>query len=72
MVIATEILRAAGQTFLVGTTGIKSIGGTNLINGSTRDIFFMSGTFINVDDGYEAYIDVVSFSKTSKRCVNFY
>lgn len=71
MGIATEILRAAGQTFLVGTTGIKSIGGTNLINGSTRDIFFMSGTFINVDDGYEAYIDVVSFQKLAKGASTF-
>jgi hypothetical protein len=71
MVIATEILRAAGQTFLVGTTGIKSIGGANLINGSTRDIFFMSGTFINVDDGYEAYIDVVSFQKLAKGASTF-
>jgi len=71
MVIATEIIRAAGQTFLVGTTGIKSIGGANLINGSTRDIFFMSGTFINVDDGYEAYIDVVSFQKLAKGASTF-
>jgi hypothetical protein len=71
MVIATEILRDAGQTFLVGTTGIKSIGGANLINGSTRDIFFMSGTFINVDDGYEAYIDVVSFQKLAKGASTF-
>ena len=71
MVIATEIIRAAGQAFLVGTTGIKSIGGANLINGSTRDIFFMSGTFINVDDGYEAYIDVVSFQKLAKGASTF-
>jgi len=72
MVIATEIIRAAGQDFLtVSTRGIKSIGGTNLINGSTRDIFFMSGTFINVDDGYEAYIDVVSFQKLAKGASTF-
>ncbi len=66
MVVATEILRAAGQTFLLGATGIRSAAGTNAINGSTRDTFFMSGTFINVDDGYEAYIDVVSFQKLPK------
>lgn len=66
MVVATEILRAAGQTFLLGATGIRSAAGTNAINGSTRDAFFMSGTFINVDDGYEAYIDVVSFQKLPK------
>jgi hypothetical protein len=71
MVYATEKIRDAGQTFLVGTTGIKSIGGANLINGSTRDIFFMSGTFINVDDGYEAYIDVVSFQKLAKGASTF-
>lgn len=66
MVIATEIIRAAGQTFLLGATGIRSAAGTNAINGSTRDAFFMSGTFINVDDDYEAYIDVVSFQKLPK------
>jgi len=66
MVVATEILRAAGQTFLLGATGIRSAAGTNAINGSTRDTFFMSGTFINVDHGYEAYIDVVSFQKLPK------
>jgi hypothetical protein len=66
MVVATEILRAAGQTFLLSSTGIRSAAGTNVINGSTRDTFFMSGTFINVDHGYEAYIDVVTFQKLPK------
>jgi hypothetical protein len=66
MVAATETIRAAGQTFLLGASGIRSAAGTNAINGSTRDTFFMSGTFINVDDGYEAYIDVVSFQKLPK------
>jgi hypothetical protein len=57
MVAATETIRAAGETFLTGSTGIQAIAG------NTKDVFFCSGTFINVDDGYEAYIDVNTFKK---------
>jgi hypothetical protein len=71
MVAATETIRAAGQTFLTSASGIRSAAGTNAINGSTRDTFLMTGTFINVDDGYEAYIDVVSFQKLAKGASSF-
>lgn len=57
MVVATEILRVAGETFLIGATGIQNITGLN------KDVFFCSGTFINVDDRYEAYINVNTFKK---------
>jgi hypothetical protein len=57
MVVATEILRAAGETFLLGASGISAI------SGNTKDVFFCSATFINVDDGYEAYINVNTFKK---------
>ncbi len=71
MVYATEKIRDAGQTYLTGSTGIISAAGTNAINGSTRDSFLMTGTFINVDDGYEAYIDIVSFQKLPKGTSTF-
>jgi len=57
MVAATEIIRAAGETFLTGPTGIEAIGGLS------KDVFFCSGTFINVDDGYLPYINISSFKK---------
>jgi hypothetical protein len=57
MVIATEIIRAAGETFLTGATGIQAIGGL------TKDVFFCSGIFINVDDSYLPYITITSFKK---------
>jgi hypothetical protein len=57
MVFATEIIRAAGETFLTGPTGIEAI------SGLTKDVFFCSGIFINVDDSYLPYITISSFKK---------
>ena len=57
MVVATEIIRVAGETFLIGSTGIQAIGGL------IKDVFFCSGIFVNVDDGYEAYISINTFKK---------
>lgn len=57
MLAATEIIRAAGETFLTGATGIEAIGGLS------KDVFFCSGIFINVDDGYLPYITISSFKK---------
>ena len=56
--LATEYIRADADTFLTGASGIIA---ANV--GSNVDVFFCSGTFINVDDGYEAYIDVNKFEK---------
>ena len=57
MVIATELIRANGETFLLGASGISAI------SGNTKDVIFCSGTFINVDDGYDAYVNINTFKK---------
>jgi hypothetical protein len=58
MVYATEKIRLSADTFLTGASGII---GANV--GTGIDVFYCSGTFINTDDGYNAYIDVTSFKK---------
>jgi len=58
MVYATEKIRLASDTFLTGASGII---GANV--GIGIDVFYCSGTFINTDDGYNAYINVISFKK---------
>ena len=58
MKYCTERIRIAGDTFLTGASGIIAANvGTNV------DVFYCSGTFINVDHGYNAYVDVISFKK---------
>jgi Limiting CO2-inducible proteins B/C beta carbonyic anhydrases len=58
MVYATEKIRLAADTFLTGASGIIA---ANV--GVGIDVFYCSGTFINTDDGYNAYVDVTSFQK---------
>jgi len=58
MVYATEKIRLASDAFLTGASGII---GANV--GTGIDVFYCSGTFINTDDGYNAYINVTSFQK---------
>jgi len=58
MVYATEKIRLSADTFLTGASGII---GANV--GAGIDVFYCSGTFINTDDGYNAYINVTSFKK---------
>ena len=58
MVYATEKIRLASDAFLTGASGII---GANV--GTGVDVFYCSGTFINTDDGYNAYINVTSFQK---------
>ena len=58
MVYATEKIRLAGDTFLTGASGIIA---ANV--GVGIDVFYCSGTFINTDDGYNAYLNVTSFKK---------
>jgi hypothetical protein len=58
MVYATEKIRLSADTFLTGASGII---GANV--GTGIDVFYCSGTFINTDDGYNAYINVISFKK---------
>jgi hypothetical protein len=56
--LATEYIRVASDTFLTGASGIV---GANV--GANVDVFYCSGTFINVDHGYNAYVEVTSFKK---------
>ena len=58
MVYATEKIRLASDAFLTGATGII---GANV--GTGIDVFYCSGTFINTDDEFNAYINVTSFKK---------
>jgi hypothetical protein len=58
MVYATEKIRLAGNTFLTGVSGIT---GANV--GAGIDTFYCSGTFINTDDGFNAYVNVTAFKK---------
>lgn len=58
MVYATEKIRLSADTFLTGASGIIA---ANV--GAGIDVFYCSGTFINTDDGYNAYINVISFKK---------
>jgi hypothetical protein len=58
MKYCTEKIRVASDTFLTGASGIIAANvGTNV------DVFYCSGTFINVDNGYNAYVKVTSFKK---------
>jgi hypothetical protein len=58
MVYATEKIRLSGNSFLTGVSGII---GANV--GVGVDVFYCTGTFINTDDGYNAYISVTAFKK---------
>lgn len=58
MVLATEKIRLASDTFLTGVSGIT---GTNV--GAGIDTFYCTGTFINTDDGFNAYVNVTAFKK---------
>ena len=58
MKYCTERIRIAGDTFLTGASGIIA---ANV--GANVDVFYCSGTFINADYGYNAYVDVISFKK---------
>jgi hypothetical protein len=58
MKYCTERIRIAGDTFLTGASGIIA---ANV--GANVDVFYCSGTFINADNGYNAYVDVNSFKK---------
>jgi hypothetical protein len=56
--LATEYIRVASDTFLTGASGIIT---ANV--GANVDVFYCNGTFINVDHGYNAYVEVTTFKK---------
>lgn len=58
MKYCTEQIRVESNTFLTGASGIIAANvGTNV------DVFYCNGTFINVDNGYNAYVEVTTFKK---------
>ena len=58
MKLATESIRAATST---QARANLTAGMTLFSPALTADVFVVNGTFINVDDGYQAYIQVNSF-----------
>lgn len=58
MVFATEKIRLSGNTFLTGASGIVD---TNV--GTNVDVFYCTGIFINTDDTFNAYVNVIEFKK---------
>ena len=48
----------SSNTFLTGASGIV---GANV--GTNVDVFYCTGTFINSDDGFNAYVNVTAFKK---------
>jgi len=61
MVIATNAIRDASASVARNclSAAYTAFFGAN----SARDVFFSVGTFINVDDGYKAYVDVNTFER---------
>ena len=73
MKIATDAIRDEASSVLT-TTIIPAA--YSALQGATggafnSDLFFSSGTFINVDDGYAAYIDSTSFKKYNPNTQTF-
>lgn len=58
MIFGTEKIRRNANSFLTGGSGIIA---ANV--GTDVDTFYCSGTFINTDDGFNAYVDVTAFKK---------
>jgi len=58
MRVATEMIRAASFDWI--KTNLPT---AYALAGSTVDVFVCTGTFINADDGYDAYIDTNTFAK---------
>jgi hypothetical protein len=61
MRVATEIIRSAIQSWV--ETNLPAAYAIAASVGFAPDVYFCSGTFINTDDGYDAYVDVSSFAK---------
>jgi len=75
MVIATEAIRNAAYNIItasVGGTSTFSLAYDSCFTGAFKpDVYLSSGTFINVDDGYKAYVDVNNFMKYNNSTGNF-
>jgi hypothetical protein len=68
MIIATEAIRSAAYNIVtspVGGTSTFKLAYDTLFSTTSPQpaVFLTTGTFINVDDGYKAYVDVSNFQK---------
>ena len=67
MVLATEAIRNAAYNIItasVGGTSTFRLAYDSCFTGAFKpDVYISSGTFINVDDGYKAYVDTTNFVK---------
>ena len=75
MILATEAIRNAAYNIItasVGGTSTFSLAYDSCFTGAFKpDVYLSSGTFINVDDGYKAYVDVNNFMKYNNSTGNF-
>jgi hypothetical protein len=61
MKLATESIRKATSTQAKANLSAAFVTINPSLSNLVRDVFVVNGTFINVDDGYQAYIQVNSF-----------
>ena len=57
MKFATDSIRDAAEQFIIDTLPAAVTAQTS------NDVYFCNGTFINTDDGYEAYVDINRFKR---------
>ena len=61
MRVATEMIRVASKEWINNNLSTSYTAVTASVG--TPDVYFATGTFINTDDGYDAYMQVSSFEK---------
>jgi hypothetical protein len=61
MKLATESIRRATYTQAKSNLSAAFVTINPSLSNIVKDVFVVNGTFINVDDGYQAYIQVNSF-----------
>jgi len=75
MVLATEAIRKAAYNIItapVGGTSTFRLAYDSCFTESFKpDVYVSSGTFINVDDGFKAYVDTTNFVKYNNSTGNF-
>jgi hypothetical protein len=61
MKLATESIRKATSTQAKANLSAAFVTINRSLSDLVKDVFCVNGTFINVDDGYQAYFDINSF-----------
>jgi hypothetical protein len=61
MKLATESIRNATSTQAKANLSAAFVTINPSLSDLVKDVFCVNGTFINVDDGYQAYIQINSF-----------